>query len=103
MLRKIWISPCFNAYTWHPAISWSRATSRSPQCPPLAHPGDDSTLRKLPLHGPDGLEDVLEGVEIVEGVLPLTPSKPELSHLADQRSFVERGRECLMVGHAYEP
>ena len=74
-----------------------------PPVPPLAHPGDDSTLRKLPLHGPDGLEDVLEGVEMVEGVLPLTPSKPELSHLADQRSFVERGRECLMVGHAYEP
>jgi hypothetical protein len=74
-----------------------------PPVPPLAHPGDDSTLRKLPLHGADGLEDVLEGVEMVEGVLPLTPSKPELSHLAEQRSFVERGRECLMDGHAYEP
>ena len=74
-----------------------------PPVPPLTHAGDDSTLRKLPLHGPDGFEDVLEGAEMVEGVLPLAPSKPELSHLGEQRSFVEREREYLMDGHAYEP
>jgi hypothetical protein len=57
----------------------------------------------LPLHGTDGLENVLEGAKIVEGVLPLTPSKPELSPLAEQRSCAERGGECLMDEHAYEP
>ena len=74
-----------------------------PPVPPLAHPGADLTLRKLPLHAADGLEDVLEGIEVVEGTLPLTPGEPELRHLAEQCSCVERGRERLMDRHVYEP
>jgi hypothetical protein len=69
--------------------------------PLLAHPGTDFALRKLPLHSPDGFEDVLQGVEVVEGALPLASSELEFRYLAEQRSHVERRFERLSYGHVY--
>ncbi len=65
-----------------------------------AHPRTDPALRELPLHAPDGLEDVLEGVEVVERSLFLAQGKPELRHLPEQRLSVERAFQRLVNGHA---
>ena len=62
----------------------------------LAHPRADSILHERSLHTPDGLQDVLERVEVVEGTLPLVSSEPELRHLAQQYLYVERVLQRLV-------
>jgi hypothetical protein len=50
----------------------------------------DPALAKLPLHATNGLQDVLQGVEMMERSLTLVLGEPELRHLAEQRLRVER-------------
>ncbi len=80
-----------------------QADQSEPPVPLLVYPGTGPALHKLPLYAPDGFEDVLESIEVVERTLLLAPSEPELRHLAEQRSRIERGRECLMDGRVYQP
>jgi hypothetical protein len=47
-------------------------------------------LAKFSFHTTDGLQDVLQGVEVMERPLPLVLGEPELRHLAEQRLRVER-------------
>ncbi len=68
--------------------------------PLLADPDPNPALQKLLLHAPDGLEDVLEDVEVVEGSLPLIQGKPKLRHLVDECFRVEGGSQRLVDGDA---
>ena len=69
--------------------------------PLLVHPGVDPTSRKLPLYTSHGLENVLEGVQVVKRTLPLSPGELELGHFAEQCRHVTWGCECLVEGHVY--
>ena len=69
--------------------------------PLLADPNLNPALKKLLLHSPDGLKDVLEDVEVVEGSLPLIQGEPKLRYLVDERFRIEGGTQRLVDGHAF--
>jgi hypothetical protein len=62
----------------------------------LVYSRADSILGELPLNPADGIQDVLQGVEVVERPLALILGESEFRHLAEQRLSVERIFWCLV-------
>jgi len=71
-----------------------QASGPEPVTPLLTDPRTDSLLGKFPLHATHCIQNVIQGVEVIERPLSLVLGKPKLRHLAHQRLDIERGESA---------